>query len=125
MVTGLAEVPVATINPAISAPGIRKIGFVGGGDVLQKKFFPALKAGDYRLERIAVCSLEPQCKLNGLPYLYHQVVSGSLLPLDSLDEQGLLGSDALWVIVTPPEYHVAYAEQLAWSNCRIAVEKPI
>jgi predicted dehydrogenase len=113
MVTSLAEIPAATFNPAISAPGISKVGFVGGGDVLQKKFFPALKAGDYPLERIAVCSLEPQCRLNGLPYLYQPVESGSLLPLDFLDEQGLLDSDALWVIATPPEYHIAYAEQLA------------
>jgi predicted dehydrogenase len=125
MVTGLSEIPVATFNPAISAPGISKVGFVGGGDVLQKKFFPALKAGDYKLERIAVCSLEPQCRLNGLPYLYQQVESGCLLPLEFLDEQGLLGSDTLWIIATPPEYHIAYAEQLAWSNGRIAVEKPI
>jgi len=125
MVTSLPEIPVVTLNPAISAPVISKVGFVGGGDVLQKKFFPALKAGGDQLERIAVCSLEPQCRLNGLPYLYQPVESGSLLPLDFLDEQGLLGSDALWVIATPPEYHITYAEQLAWSNCRIAVEKPI
>jgi hypothetical protein len=71
-----------------------------------------------------VCSLEPHSGLPGLSHQYHQIDPKSLLPLDQLHTAGFLGDDTLWVVATPPEYHVPYVEQLAL-RCRVAVEKPI
>jgi hypothetical protein len=110
---------------AIKRRTIRKLGIVGSGNVLFQKIWPALQSGNFGLDLIAVFSLEPGCQLTGLNYLYHPVVPGNLLPLDYLEDQGLLGDDSAWLVATPSDYHVLYTLQLSGRCRRVAVEKPL
>lgn len=114
-----------SFGSTLSRRPIRKLGIVGGGDVLRSKIWPALQSGDYPLDLIAVFSLESECRLTGLSYVYQPVVPGNLLPLDYLHERGLLGDDAAWIVATPSDYHILYTLQLAGRCRRIAIEKPL
>jgi hypothetical protein len=92
--------------------------------VVHQRLVPALQSIGVPRGGLVVCSLEPQSGLTGLPHQYYQVGPACLLPLDCLYEQGFLGHDTLWIVATPPAWHVPYLVQLA-GRCRTAVEKPL
>ena len=73
---------------------------------------------------LAVLRQQGKSGLTGLPHQYYQVGPECLLPLDGLYERGFLGHDTLWIVATPPAWHVPYLVQLA-GRCRTAVEKPL
>lgn len=118
----LQRAPIVFTSSPRPSP-VRRIAFVGQGDVMQKKIWRALQVAGFDLEGIAVSSLETQSHLAGLPHSYFQIDRDGWLPLDELDDSGFL-KDTLWVIATPSPYHVQYAIQLAGFG-RVAIEKPL
>lgn len=124
MSTAVANTPTVSFTLTSLPQRITKIGIVGSGEVVHQRLWPALQSLGALLEGLVVCSLEPHSGLDGLPHQYYQVGPESLLPLDRLHEQGFLDDHTLWLVATPPDYHVPYALQLA-GLCRIGVEKPL
>lgn len=124
MRTSLAESTKVTFKAPSLTPRTTRLGFVGMGEVMRRKIWPAVQSNGYPVDRIAVCSLESRSALDGLPHLYYPVRPDSLLPLDYLHGHGFLSDDTLWIIATPSEFHVHYALQLA-GLCRVGIEKPI
>lgn len=71
-----------------------------------------------------VCSLEASSDLEGMPHYYHQLdPTTSLLPCDLLQAEGFLSNHTLWIVATPSEWRVDYAQQVAEFG-RLALEKP-
>ena len=113
-----------TFEPAARNAHIDRVGILGMGDVVQQRIWPALRARSSRIAGVAVCSLEPTTRLDGLPHVYCPLSPVGRLPLDELEAHGLMTPRTLWVIATPPQFHVRYALELA-GRCRVAVEKPL
>lgn len=116
-----------SIPPATRVRPITRVGFIGKGEAVVKKAWPALQcvvSNGYPLDGVVVCSLESCSDLEGLPHYYHQIdPATSLLPVDRLQAQGFLTGNTLWVVATPSEWRVDYAQQVAELG-RLALEKP-
>jgi len=103
---------------------VSRLGILGGGEVVKKKIWPAVRANGHGLDRIAVCSLESRDPLGEPRHLYHRVGSDSRLPSGSLEAEGFFSPKTLWIVATPSVSHVHYALQLAGVS-RVAIEKPL
>lgn len=113
---------------------ITKMVTVGCGDVVEKRLIKAqMRLGSRgNLRQLAYLDVKPDCPLvigDGnpipIPWQYFPIGEDSLLPLHKLADAGLLGKDVLYYIATPAYCHLWYAKQLAHTDCRIAVEKPL
>lgn len=120
--TTLSEHPRVTFPPVSRTP-IPKLGVVGPGECVRHKLQPILQDEANPFDDIAVCGLEPQSQVKGMPHQYFQVLPHNQLPLDALDAQGFL-ENTLWIVSTPSDTHVPYAIQLARFG-RVALEKPL
>ena len=107
---------------------------VGVGDLTQKRLLPALKrlGLGHPIRQAVLVDILPECPVDlaraspmGTPMEYVRVGADSLLPLDQFAGNGCLGEHVLAYIATSTESHRWYAQQLAGTGCRIAVEKPL